>query len=329
MGSNDSPHHRSRISGSTNLCDSVACADHGASAAAKKLETLSGKWLIRAIQGHTIPYIRSDLFLRRVKHWEELPVCVHGTYLRNWMAIRHLGLHRMHRNHIHFATGFPGDASVVSGMRRNSEVAMYADVKRSMEAGVVFFQSANGVVLTDGINGRMPPWLFSKVVLLREDITLMSDGVDMTDQHLHLIPSELCHTPESAIFREQLQHDLGVLQLSPYAAPTCGLLNLHSHRLPHPHAQRQPEQVHLQKDERYPEAGEPPPAFNEVTDTASSGLDNMGHPPADAAGTPESAEYSIQVGERRPLSAFPYPPAAPTWGRPDAAEKEQSSAPAE
>lgn len=56
-----------------------------------------------------------------------------------------------------FATGFPGDASVVSGMRRNSEVAIYADVKRSMEAGVVFFQSANGVVLTDGINARMPP----------------------------------------------------------------------------------------------------------------------------------------------------------------------------
>lgn len=58
VGSNDTSLHRSRSSGSTNLCDSVAYADHGASAAAKKLETLSGKWLIRAIQGHTIPYIR-------------------------------------------------------------------------------------------------------------------------------------------------------------------------------------------------------------------------------------------------------------------------------
>ncbi|OEH78799.1 phosphotransferase tpt1 [Cyclospora cayetanensis] len=57
---------------------------------------------------------------------------------------------------VDFATGFPGDASVLSGMRRNSEVAVYIDVKRAMQAGVVFFRSANGVVLTEGLEGKIP-----------------------------------------------------------------------------------------------------------------------------------------------------------------------------
>ncbi|OEH80292.1 hypothetical protein cyc_07600 [Cyclospora cayetanensis] len=44
---------------------------------------------------------------------------------------------------------------------------------------------------------------------------------------LDRIPGELQQASESAIFKEQLQHDLGVLQLSPYAAPTCGLVSRH------------------------------------------------------------------------------------------------------
>ncbi|KAL8272898.1 hypothetical protein Esti_003207 [Eimeria stiedai] len=225
-------------------------ADNCSAACVGEADGVSGKWLLRATQGHTIPYIRSDLLLRRVQHPWELPVCVHGTYLRNWMAIRVLGLHRMNRNHIHFATGLPGDASVVSGMRRNSEVAIYADVEKAMKAGVSFFKARNGVVLTDGIDGRMPPWLLSKVVLLKEGVTLLRDGVDLTQQHLGLIPRAYRRAQEAIIFKEQLQHDLDVLQLSPYAAPTCCLLNSHHSDQPLPICMAFAAQQQQQQQER-------------------------------------------------------------------------------
>ena len=35
------------------------------------------------------------------------PVVVHGTYSKAWQQIRHQGLSKMRRNHIHFAQGKP------------------------------------------------------------------------------------------------------------------------------------------------------------------------------------------------------------------------------
>jgi len=57
---------------------------------------------------------------------------IHGTYYRFWNAIKSNGLSRMRRNHIHFATGLPGDSQVISGMRQSAQVLIYIDVRKAI-----------------------------------------------------------------------------------------------------------------------------------------------------------------------------------------------------
>ena len=72
----------------------------------------------------------------------------------------------MTRNHVHFASGLPAgfqavtdseangtttvDAPVISGMRNSSKVLVYLDIKKAMDAGIKFWRSDNGVILTEG-----------------------------------------------------------------------------------------------------------------------------------------------------------------------------------
>ena len=50
------------------------------------------------------------------------------------------------------------------GMRANSQVLVYVDVPKAMGAGLKFYLSANGVVLTEGNeNGFIPTELFERV----------------------------------------------------------------------------------------------------------------------------------------------------------------------
>ena len=76
----------------------------------------------------------------------------------------------MRRNHIHFATGLPEkmptlnndfqslskpkterEDGVISGMRFDSTITIWVDVKKSLEGGVKWWRSENGVILTEGI----------------------------------------------------------------------------------------------------------------------------------------------------------------------------------
>jgi 2'-phosphotransferase len=57
----------------------------------------------------------------------------------------------MGRQHIHMAKGLPGE--VISGMRQNSEVVIQINVTDAIKAGIRFFESDNGVILSDGIDG--------------------------------------------------------------------------------------------------------------------------------------------------------------------------------
>lgn len=70
----------------------------------------------------------------------------------------------MKRTHIHFATGLPSDRGVVSGMRKDVEVLIYIDVEKALRAGIKFYQSSNGVVLSPGDeSGVIKPEYFSRV----------------------------------------------------------------------------------------------------------------------------------------------------------------------
>lgn len=89
---------------------------------------------------------------------------IHGTYLRNWEKINKEGISRMRRNHIHFATGLPGDKSVISGIRRDAEVFIYINFKQAIAEGIQFYKSVNNVILSSGNQqGIIEPKYFLKV----------------------------------------------------------------------------------------------------------------------------------------------------------------------
>jgi len=119
---------------------------------------------IRANQGHSAGVnVSADELYERIESAEDIPVCVHGTSEGAWEAIRRQGLKKMGRQHIHFAPGLPGESGVISGMRYSCSVFIYLDVAKAMERGVVLYRSANNVILTEGLDGTIPPNLFASV----------------------------------------------------------------------------------------------------------------------------------------------------------------------
>ncbi|KAH9304970.1 hypothetical protein KI387_009374, partial [Taxus chinensis] len=91
----------------------------------------NGQLLIRANQGHSIRTINSVELLNPIVSPEEVPVCVHGTYLRYLEVIKKEGLKSMNRIHIHFATGLCKEDGVISGMRSSCEVFIYLNVQKA------------------------------------------------------------------------------------------------------------------------------------------------------------------------------------------------------
>ncbi|RVE67380.1 hypothetical protein OJAV_G00102170 [Oryzias javanicus] len=128
----------------------------------------NGRLEIRANQGHSIQV--SDLELIPVLAGSpDCPVeAVHGTYLRNWPSIQQHGLSRMNRTHIHLAPGLPGEDGVISGMRKNCDLAVFIDVPMALADGIKFFRSENSVLLTAGnTEGKLLPKYFVRALRLR------------------------------------------------------------------------------------------------------------------------------------------------------------------
>uniref|UniRef100_A0A147A5Y5 2'-phosphotransferase n=1 Tax=Fundulus heteroclitus TaxID=8078 RepID=A0A147A5Y5_FUNHE len=127
-----------------------------------------GRLQIRANQGHSVQVM--DLELKPVLAGS--PDCpaeaVHGSYLRNWPSIQHQGLSRMNRTHIHLACGLPGEDGVISGMRKNCDLAVFIDVPGALTDGIEFFWSENGVLLTAGdAEGKLLPKYFTRALRLK------------------------------------------------------------------------------------------------------------------------------------------------------------------
>lgn len=53
------------------------------------------------------------------------------------------------------------------------QVLVHLDVARAMGDGLRFFTSANGVILTSGLDGTIPPIYFEKVVLAKPPHTIL------------------------------------------------------------------------------------------------------------------------------------------------------------
>ncbi|XP_051932255.1 tRNA 2'-phosphotransferase 1 isoform X4 [Hippocampus zosterae] len=128
----------------------------------------NGRLQIRANQGHTIQV--TDLELKPVLTGS--PDCpaeaVHGSYMCNWSSIQEQGLSRMRRTHIHLAPGLPQEDGVISGMRKDCDLAIFIDVPKALADGIEFFWSENHVLLTTGnIEGKLPTTYFSRAIQLR------------------------------------------------------------------------------------------------------------------------------------------------------------------
>ena len=130
-----------------------------------EVNDINGALMIRAAQGHTLENISDEELLVEITDPLEIPICVHGTYRSVLPSILENGLNRMQRNHIHMAVGVPGSEGVISGMRASCQVLIYVNVASALAAGVKFFKSSNGVILTKGINdsGVLPAAFFQSV----------------------------------------------------------------------------------------------------------------------------------------------------------------------
>ena len=133
----------------------------------------STNWRIRAAQGHSITTVSSEHIFKPILLTDaDCPnYVVHGTEKGPWLKIQQSGgLKPMARNHIHFATGLPEkmpklnedfqslskprterEDGVISGMRHDCAIVIWVDLKRSLEGGVKWWRSENGVILTEGL----------------------------------------------------------------------------------------------------------------------------------------------------------------------------------
>lgn len=116
---------------------------------------------IRAVQGHSIPGINPDLEL--ITNPSQIPIVVHGTNHKAYQSIKETGLNKMGRTHIHFAHGTLADRTVISGMRKTSNIMIFINVAKAMSDGIKFYKSSNGVILSEGINGVIDIKYFSKI----------------------------------------------------------------------------------------------------------------------------------------------------------------------
>jgi len=117
----------------------------------------NSQFYICANQGHSIKTITTDL--TPLKEMRDFPtdVVVHGTNRKSYQLIQDSGyLSRMNRNHIHFAIGLPDETGVISGMRSSASVLFYLDIERLLQDGYPFWKSKNNVILSEGIDGRIP-----------------------------------------------------------------------------------------------------------------------------------------------------------------------------
>ncbi len=103
---------------------------------------------IRAAQGHSVMV---DLELNPLTPPDRL---WHGTVNRFIPSILENGLLPSGRTHVHLSDSIVTARDV--GSRRGTPVILQIDAARMHQAGVLFYQSANGVWLTDAV---APPFL--------------------------------------------------------------------------------------------------------------------------------------------------------------------------
>ena len=111
---------------------------------------------IRASQGHSYSSGAADDVLPVA---ENLLTVIHGTTLEAAKSIIQSGISRGSRNHVHFyesdLEGRPEPCE--PRVRLMSEVIVVVSAEKCERYGMVFYRAPNGVIVTTGVNGVVPP----------------------------------------------------------------------------------------------------------------------------------------------------------------------------
>jgi putative RNA 2'-phosphotransferase len=102
---------------------------------------------IRARQGHSV---KVDLQLEEKNPPAEL---YHGTSSSAWSSIQATGLVRMKRHHVHLSADVD-TARRVGDRRRDDTIILKVNAAAMRAAGLKFYQSGNGVWLTDEVDPK-------------------------------------------------------------------------------------------------------------------------------------------------------------------------------
>lgn len=125
-------------------------------------EDINGKRWIAATQGHSgDSRIRAAEEFLLIPSNNPPPFLFHGTKKDTVPIILKNGLSRMQRHHIHMIGPIQEnpkipDIQTKSGFRNDSNTVIQINTTNALIQGCKFFQSINGVYLTEGINGIIP-----------------------------------------------------------------------------------------------------------------------------------------------------------------------------
>jgi len=93
-----------------------------------------------------------------------LAYCAHGTEQKFINLIYETGLNRMSRKHIHLV-GEPIKANQTSGFKSKSNRIILINMEQCMSDGIIFYRSANNVILTEGIDGIIGRKYFTELLV--------------------------------------------------------------------------------------------------------------------------------------------------------------------
>jgi len=113
------------------------------------MQDKNNDWIIRANQGHSKEVgnkiDNTQIYDLITEPYDEYS-CIHGTTQDALKEIiKSKKLSPMGRKHIHMASGI--DAQ--SGMRHTADIIIIINMKEAMDYGIIFYKSANGVILTE------------------------------------------------------------------------------------------------------------------------------------------------------------------------------------
>lgn len=150
----------------------------------------NGLFYICALQGHSINSINQTPEMVSLSNSQLPDLIIHGTTLHNWHLIeKSNALSRMKRNHIHFTQYLSSEmidkiklsdptlnlsysndnkSDAITGIRYNCQVLIFLDIEKLRNSDLIFYKSANGVILSPGdVHGTISSDYFKHVVLLK------------------------------------------------------------------------------------------------------------------------------------------------------------------